>query len=73
MAIPKELEGVLSINPQIMSGSICFTGTRIPVQILPDNHRASVPLEEFLDAYPDLSREEVEAVLDWEGRQSHCV
>jgi uncharacterized protein (DUF433 family) len=53
-----------------MSGAICFTGTRIPVQILLDNHRAGVSLNDFLEAYPDLTREQVQTVLDWEDRQA---
>ena len=70
MKVPEELSSLLSINPNIMSGAICFTGTRIPVQILLDNHRASVALDDFLDAYPDLTREQVQAVIDWEDRQA---
>jgi uncharacterized protein (DUF433 family) len=73
VSIPKELENVLSINPNIMGGAICFTGTRIPVQILLDNHRASVPVEQFLDAYPDLTREQVQAIIDWEDREARKV
>jgi uncharacterized protein (DUF433 family) len=70
MTIPTELRHVLSIDPEVMSGAICFIGTRIPVQILLDNHRASVPLDEFLDAYPDLTKEQVQAVIDWEDGQA---
>jgi uncharacterized protein (DUF433 family) len=70
MQVPKELEGILSINPNIMGGAICFTGTRIPVKILLDNHRSSISVEEFLDAYPDLTREQVQAVIDWEDGQA---
>ncbi len=71
VSVPKELEGVLSINPNIMSGVICFVGTRITVQILLDNHRASISLDEFLDAYPDLSKEQVQAVIDWDDQRTN--
>ena len=33
MTIPKELQGVLDINPQIISGAVRFTGTRVPVKV----------------------------------------
>lgn len=71
--IPTELSGVLSQNPNIMSGSICFTGTRIPVKILLDNHREGVPILEFMDAYPDITSEQIQAVLDWQDKQTRIV
>ncbi|HLO98143.1 MAG TPA: DUF433 domain-containing protein [Fimbriimonas sp.] len=71
--IPRELIGVLSQNPNIMSGSICFTGTRIPVKILLDNHREGVSIVEFMDAYPDILPEQIQAVLDWQDRQSKAA
>jgi uncharacterized protein (DUF433 family) len=71
--IPTELQDILSRHPQVMSGAICFTGTRIPVQILLDNHKAGISIEEFLDAYPDLTREQVQAVIDWEDRQARLA
>ncbi len=71
--IPDELKGVLSQNPNIMSGSICFVGTRIPVKILLDNHREGVPIVEFMDAYPDISSDQIQAVLDWQDKQSKVV
>ena len=71
--IPDELTGVLSQNPNIMSGSICFVGTRIPVKILLDNHRQGVPMQEFMDDYPDLSVEQIQAVLDWQDKQTRAA
>jgi uncharacterized protein (DUF433 family) len=71
--IPRELAGVLTQNPNIMSGSICFAGTRIPVKILLDNHREGVSIVEFMDAYPDVSSEQIQAVLDWQDRQTKTV
>lgn len=71
--IPQELVGVLSQNPNIMSGSICFVGTRIPVKILLDNHREGVSIVEFMDAYPDISSDQIQAVLDWQDRQAKIV
>lgn len=66
MTIPKELGHILSIDPEIMGGEICFTGTRIPVYILLDNLRAGVTLYDFFDSYPDLTRAQVQTVMDWE-------
>ncbi|RYG35952.1 DUF433 domain-containing protein [bacterium] len=67
--IPEELRNVLSQNKEVMSGAICFTGTRIPVSILLDNLREGVSLSEFFDAYPDVTEDQVQALIDWEDRQ----
>ena len=70
MSIPKELQHLLSIDPETMGGAICFAGTRIPVSILLDNHRVGVSMDEFLDEYPDLTRPVIQQVLDWEDRKA---
>jgi len=70
MTIPRELEDILSSDPDIMGGDICFIGTRIPVVTLLDNVAAGVPMEEFYDDYPDLSPHQVESVLWWENSQA---
>jgi uncharacterized protein (DUF433 family) len=68
--IPAELTHVLNQDERVMSGAICFVGTRIPVQILLDNHRAGFSIETILENYPDLTREHVQAVLNWEDEQA---
>ena len=39
-------------NPEIMSGALCFTGTRVPVQNLFDYLQGSSSLEDFLEDFP---------------------
>lgn len=51
-------------NPEIMSGSLCFTGSRVPVQNLFDYLEGSSSLEEFLEDFPSVSRETAVAVLE---------
>lgn len=70
MKIPSELRGVLGMDPEVMGGAICFVGTRIPVTILLDNLRAGVPMAEIRDAYPDLTPEQIQAVVDFEDGQA---
>ena len=69
MTIPKELEGVLDANPKIISGAVRFVGTRVPVQALIDTLDGG-DIEEFLDGWPDVSREQAEAVIHWEQNQA---
>jgi uncharacterized protein (DUF433 family) len=54
----------LSRDPGIMSGALCFKGTRVPVQSLFDYLEGSSSLEEFLDDFPSVSREAAIAVLE---------
>ncbi|AIE85098.1 DUF433 domain-containing protein [Fimbriimonas ginsengisoli] len=70
MTIPRELQNILSSDPDVMGGAICFTDTRIPVDILLDNVAAGTDWDEFYDAYPDLTPEMVKPVLQWENRQA---
>ena len=70
MNVPDDLDSILSSEPDVMSGAICFVGTRIPVSIFLDNLRAGVPVDEFRDAYPDLTRSTIQAVIDWEDAQA---
>ncbi len=51
-------------DPQIMSGALCFAGTRVPVKNLFDYLEGSSTLEEFLEDFPSVSRERAVAVLE---------
>jgi uncharacterized protein (DUF433 family) len=70
MKIPHELRQILSSDPDVMGGDICFTGTRIPVVMLLDNVAAGTSWAVFYDAYPDLTPEMVQPVLEWENEQA---
>lgn len=68
--IPQELQHTLSSDPDVMGGAICFTNTRIPVVMLLDNLAAGVSMDEFYDAYPSLTPEQVNPVLRWANDQA---
>jgi uncharacterized protein (DUF433 family) len=55
---------LVSIDPEVMSGAPCFTGTRVPVKHLFDYLAGSSSLEDFLEDFPSVSRERAVAVLD---------
>ncbi len=67
--IPSELQLILDAHPQIVSGAVCFKGTRVPVQALIDTLDGDT-LENFLEGYPDVSREQAQAVIHWEQDQA---
>jgi uncharacterized protein (DUF433 family) len=58
-----ELKDIVSRDSEIVSGELCFTGTRVPAQSLIDHLKAGDTLEEFLEGFPSVSREQAEAFL----------
>jgi uncharacterized protein (DUF433 family) len=50
-------------QPTKVSGAWVFKGSRVPVKALFENLEAGARLDEFLDWFPGVSREQVEAVL----------
>lgn len=53
----------ISTDPDIMSGAPVFAGTRVPVSALLENLEAGVSLDEFLENFPTVSREQAVNVL----------
>lgn len=47
-----------------MSGAPCFAGTRVPIQTLIDYPERGDLIEDFLDGFPSVSREQVIAFLE---------
>lgn len=50
-------ESVIVSDPEILGGSPCFRGTRVPVDSLIDYLEGGDSLDEFLDNFPSVSRE----------------
>jgi len=57
-----QFDSVISIDPETMSGTAVFRGTRVPVQSLFD-WLETESLDEFLDNFPSVSREQAIEVL----------
>jgi uncharacterized protein (DUF433 family) len=55
--------GIVSRDPEVLNGDLVFAGTRVPVKNLVDYLAAGDPLEEFLDNFPGVSREQAEGYL----------
>lgn len=56
--------GHISIDPEVMSGTPVFAGSRVPVQNLFDYIEGGEDLSEFLDDFPSVSKETALAVLE---------
>lgn len=61
------LFGLVWINPERVSGAPCFYGTRVPLKNLFDSLAAGETLDEFLDGYEGVTREQAQAVIDLAG------
>jgi len=70
MAIPNGLEKVLSIDPDVMHGKLCFAGTRVPLSVLLDNLDEGMSLTEFVEEYPSVSFEQASAVVAWQQERT---
>ena len=57
-------QSVVKIDPEIMSGTPCFAGTRVPIQNLIDYLEGGDSIEDFLEGFPTVSREQVIAFLE---------
>jgi uncharacterized protein (DUF433 family) len=58
---------IVHSDPEIMGGTPVFVGTRVPVRILLDYLEGGDPLEEFLENYPSVSREQAVAFIEEAG------
>ena len=57
-------ESVIIQDPEIHSGEPVFRGTRVPFQTLLDYLEGGDTLDEFLEQYPGVSREQAVAALE---------
>ncbi len=55
---------VIHSDPDILGGTPVFVGTRVPMKTLLDYLEAGDPLDEFLDHFPSVSREQAIAALE---------
>ena len=62
LTISKEV--AIAVDPDIMSGTPVFSGTRVPVSALLENLEAGITLDEFLENFPTVSREKAISVLE---------
>jgi uncharacterized protein (DUF433 family) len=55
---------IVSRDPEVMGGELIFSGTRVEVKTLIDYLKAGHTLDDFLEGFPTVSREQAEAYLD---------
>ena len=55
---------VVSQNPEVLGGALVFAGTRVPVESLFDHLEAGDSIEDFLEGFPSVRREQVISLLE---------
>jgi uncharacterized protein (DUF433 family) len=63
LRIMANLQGPLTSDPEVLSGTVCFTGTCVLVARLMDYLQQGERIDDFLEDFPTVSREQVAAVL----------
>ena len=58
------LDSVVQVDPEILGGTPVFRGTRVPVKNLLDYLTAGDTLDQFLDDFPTVTRQQAVAALD---------
>jgi uncharacterized protein (DUF433 family) len=61
---PRKRKPVIQRSPEILSGTPVFAGTRVPVKTLIDYLEAGDRLEDFLQDFPTVTREQAVAALE---------
>lgn len=57
-------QSLITSTPSILGGTPVFRGTRVPVQTLIEYLEGGQTIDEFLDGFPTVSREQVIAFLE---------
>jgi uncharacterized protein (DUF433 family) len=58
------MTGVIVRDPEILGGRPVFRGTRVPVEVLFENLEDGLSINEIVEAYPSLNKEDLIACLE---------
>jgi uncharacterized protein (DUF433 family) len=55
---------IITSSPDVMGGTPVFSGTRVPVQTFIDYITGGESIDDFLDGFPTVTREQIVAFLE---------
>jgi uncharacterized protein (DUF433 family) len=55
---------IIDSDPEILGGTAVFTGTRVPIKSLFDHLEAGDSIDDFLEGFPSVQRDQVIALLE---------
>ena len=64
---------MLSIDPEIVHGRLCFRGARLPLTVRLDNLSDGMGVEELIEDDPTADRKQVLAVIDGQARGTRRI
>ena len=67
--MPTMTQSIVGCSPDVLGGTPVFAGTRVPVQTLLDCLEGGESIDDFLDGFPSVSREQIVALFGQEGRR----
>lgn len=59
-----QLKDLITIDPEVLGGQPVFSGTRVPIETLFDHLEAGVSIDEFLEDFPTVSRQQTISILE---------
>jgi uncharacterized protein (DUF433 family) len=59
-----DLKSLISIDQEVLSGQPVFKGTRVPLDSLFDHLEAGISLDQFLEDFPSVSKDQAIAILE---------
>ena len=65
----KSPNGIVHSDPSILGGTPVFVGTRVPLQNLMDYLDAGQSIDEFLEAFPSVTRGQALAVAETDNEE----
>lgn len=67
----------ITFDPNIMGGRACIRGMRIPVSVIVGQVAHGANIEEILEGYPSLEREDIQQAVDYAAwlaqEEVHCL
>jgi uncharacterized protein (DUF433 family) len=64
-----KVEELIEVDPEKLGGAPVFFGTRVPIQNLFDCLEGGESLDEFLEQFPTVTREQAQAAINLLGRK----
>lgn len=63
----KDFKDIITIDPEILGGTPVFKNTRVPIESLIDHLEKGISLDEFIEDFPSVTKEQAVSVLEFAG------